>query len=315
MSRENRGHGTIYLRGSVWWIQYSLRGKIFRESAHSPDRSKAVSLLKKRHGETSRGKVLGPVAEKVTLKEMTEALLTDYRLRGLRSVATAEHFTKNLLDYFGESARALDITGDRIAAYVEKRQQQTGLANASINRETACLRHAFNLMVKVGRLSRDHIPSAPRLEEAPPRSGFVEPAEFVKLVKALPVYLRDPIRFAYLTGWRKGAVRSLMWAKNLKLEFDSEGKKIVGGAVQLQAEDSKNKRAYRLALTGELLEVIKSAWEKRIGECPYVFHKTTKKGKKGSPIGDFVRLGKKRAMRSGSLGSWSTTSAARALAT
>lgn len=61
--------------------------------------------------------MLGPVAEKVTLKEMTEAVLTDYRLRGLRSVATAEYFTQSLLDYFGESARALDITGDRVAAY------------------------------------------------------------------------------------------------------------------------------------------------------------------------------------------------------
>ncbi len=114
-------------------------------------------------------------------------------------------------------------------------------------------------MVRVGRLSRDHVPNAPRLEEAPPGAGFVEPAEFVKLVEALPVYLRDPIRFAYLTGWRKGAVRSLTWIRNIKLEFDSEGKRIVGGAVQLQAEDSKNKRAYRLALTGELLEVIKFA--------------------------------------------------------
>jgi hypothetical protein len=83
MSREMRGHGNVYQRGNTWWLQYSLRGQVYRESAHSDDRKAALKLLKQRIGETSRGRV-GPVAEKVTLAEMKEALLTDYRLRGNR---------------------------------------------------------------------------------------------------------------------------------------------------------------------------------------------------------------------------------------
>jgi hypothetical protein len=174
MSRELRGHGTVYRRGNRWWIQYCRNGKSYRESSHSDQRSKAVNLLKKRVGESSRGKVIGAVAEKVTLEEMTKNLLADYKLVGNRSIYTVNYFIKALLDYFGKPARALDITGDRIAAYMRRRQQQ-GMSNATINREVACLRHMFNLMVKAGRLSRDHIPSASRLEEAPPRADSSSP--------------------------------------------------------------------------------------------------------------------------------------------
>lgn len=271
MSRELRGHGTVYKRGTTWWIQYCSRGKSYRESSHSTERKKAVDLLKKRLGESSRGTVIGPIAEKVTLEEMTQTLLTDYKLVGNRSIATATYFTKALLDYFGKSTKALNITGDRITAYMMKRVQQ-GMSNASVNREVACLRHMFNLMVKAGRLSRDHIPSATRLEEAPPRSGFIEPAEFTKLRSALPEYLREPASFMYLTGWRKGAVLSLMWTRDTELEFADDGRTLIGGTIRLQSEHSKNKHSYQLRLKGGLLEVARHAWEKRIPECAYVFH-------------------------------------------
>jgi site-specific recombinase XerD len=197
-----------------------------------------VNLLKKRLGESSRGKSIGPIVEKVTLDEMTKNLIADYKLVGNRSIETVIYFTKALLEYFGEPARALDITGDRIAEYMRKRQQQK-MSNASINREVACLRHMFNLMVKAGRLSHDHVPSAPRLEEAPPRSGFIEPAEFGNLRNALPDYLRDPATFMYLTGWRKGAVLSLAWMRDTKLEFADDGELLVGGTVRLQHEHSR----------------------------------------------------------------------------
>lgn len=279
MSREMRGTGTVYQRGKIWWIQYLLRGRVYRESSHSPDRNIALKLLKRRLGEVSRGRVIGPMAEKVTLGEMQKALLTDDRLKGNRSVATVEHFARNLVAHFGIEARALDVTGDRIATYVETRKKE-GLSNASINREVACLRHMFNLMVKAGRLSRDHIPPITRLEEAPPRRGFLEPADFARLRDALPAYLREPMSFLYLTGWRKGAMRSLMWLRDLELEFTSDGR-LIGGTVTLQPDNSKNKRASMLPLKGELLEVIRRAWENRKPECPYVFHD----GK--LPIGDF----------------------------
>ncbi len=237
MSKELRGHGTVYKRGNVFWIQYLVHGRVYRESSGSPDRNVALKKLKGRVGEASHGVVIGPVAEKVTLGHMRDALLTDYRLRENRSLSTAEHFADNLVDYFGEDARALDITPERIEKYAQTRQEQ-GMANASINRETSCLRHMFVLMVKARRLSRDHVPAVPRLEESAPRRGFLEPAEFAGLRAALPDYLRNPVTFLYLTGWRKSAMRTLEWMRDTELERDKNGditgghRSSVGGELQ-----------------------------------------------------------------------------------
>jgi len=64
MSKELRGHGTVYKRGNVFWIQYLVHGRVYRESSGSPDRNVALKKLKGRVGEASHGVVIGPVAEK-----------------------------------------------------------------------------------------------------------------------------------------------------------------------------------------------------------------------------------------------------------
>lgn len=302
MSREMRGNGNVYERGNVWWIQYCYRGRVYRESSHKTDRNEALKLLKKRLGESGTGRVIGPVAEKVTLKEMVKALLTDYRLKGNRSVSTAEHFTRNLLDHFDKDARALDITSDKIGEYIEARQaamltaadgkKVRRFSNASINRETACLRHMFNLMVDAKRLSHDHVPSVPRLEEAPARQGFLDPPEFAVLQKALPAYLQNPVKFLYVTGWRKGAMRSLEWARDIRLERDDD-ENIIGGTITLQALYSKNKRPWKIAIVGDLVEVIRRAWADSDAQCPYVFQND------GTPIGDFRKAWSKARKAAG----------------
>jgi len=44
------------------------------------------------------------------------------------------------------------------------------------------------------------------------RKEFFEPAEFEVVVNALPEYLQDVARFAYLTGWRRGDMLGLRWS-------------------------------------------------------------------------------------------------------
>jgi integrase len=198
----------------------------------------------------------------------------------------------HLIAYFGESARALDITRDKINAYIVHRQQ-AGASNSSINRETSCLKHMFNLMVPV-RLSHDHVPSITRLQEAEPRQGFLEPAEFSRLREALPDYVKDPAEFLYLVGWRKSAMRSLEWS-DCELELDSG--ELMGGTVHLRAKKSKNKRPFKVRLRGELLDLFRRAWANRIPGCSYVFHDD-----RGNPVGDFKKAWR-AARRAGGLDS------------
>ena len=95
--------------------------------------------------------------------------------------------------------RAGEGKGD--AAYAADRQKAKA-ANASINWELAALKRMFSLAVEDGRLS--HGPYIPTLEEDNARQGFVDHAAFVSLRANLSEYLRDPITFLYLSGWRLG---------------------------------------------------------------------------------------------------------------
>jgi len=87
------------------------------------------------------------------------------------------------------------------------------------------------------------------LAEAPPREGFVEPNQFEGLVGHLPEYLRDFARFAYIVGWRKGAVRGLRWT-----DVDRDNRR-----GYLRRAGSKNKKPYVIVLTGELSAIIELA--------------------------------------------------------
>jgi len=262
-----RGMGRIYRRGTTVWIQYSHRGRIFRESSHSDRETVARRLLKKRLGEIGMQKFIGPAEERVTFEDLAAALLTDYQVNAKRSVRGARLSMQHLRSYFGTD-RALDITTDRICAYKLERQHESA-ANGSINRELAALKRAFKLLIQAGRLS--HAPHIPMLPEANPRQGFLEPIDFARLRDALPEYLKDPISFLYLSGWRKSEMRTLEWR-----DVDT-----ASAVVRLRRERSKNEEPRILPLQGELLAIIMRAYDNRRLDRPYVFHDG------GAPIGDF----------------------------
>ena len=157
---------------------------------------------------------------------------------------------------------------DRIGAYAVARRA-AGAANASINRETATLRHAFKLAVDAERLSR--IPRIKRLEEGPARQGFLEHADFVALREALPENLRDPVVFPYLSGWRVSEMKSLEW-RDVDLD---------GGVIGLAPEKSKNAEGRTLPISGELADVMARAHAARRLDCAAVFHRY------GRPLRDF----------------------------
>src|SRR5216683_6701690 len=262
-----RGMGRVFKRGTVYWVAYYHRGKEYRESSESENESAAKKLLKKRIAEVAQGRLIGPNQERVTFDDLAQALLADYQINGRRSARSARLSISHLRKFFGFD-RAIDITTDRIRAYAADRQEASA-ANASINRELAALKRMFSLAVQDGRLS--NAPYIPSLEEDNARQGFLDHAAFVALIANLPEYLRDPITFLYLSGWRLGEMKALEWR-----DVD-----LAGGVVHLRPEISKNKDGRLLPLSGELLEIMNRAHAKRRPDCPFVFHRD------GEPIGDF----------------------------
>src|SRR5260370_3355972 len=141
--------GRFFKRGSTYWISYYHRGQEHRESTHSASESEARRLLKKRLGESGRGRLVGAREERLTFEHLAEGLVTDYRINRRRSIESAELSLKHLRGYFAMD-RVIDITPDRIRSYVLERQRE-GAANGSINRELAALKRALSLAVQSGQ--------------------------------------------------------------------------------------------------------------------------------------------------------------------
>jgi integrase len=261
-----RGFGRVFKRGSIYWIAYYHRGKEYRESSCSESEKVARGLLKKRIGDIGIGRFIGAREHRITFEDLASGLTTDYEVNRRRSLVSARRSISHLRRFFG-SERAVDITADRIKAYARTRLKE-GAANASINRELAALKRMFTLAVQDGRLAS--IPYIPTLDEDNTRQGFIDHGAFAALRHNLPEYLRDPISFLYLSGWRLGEMKALEWR-----DID-----LVGESVRLRRY-SKNKESRVLPLSGELLEILERAHARRRLDCPYVFHRNAER------IGDF----------------------------
>ncbi len=187
----------------------------------------AVAKLRKRMQEMAGG---GPMVdeEEITLADLKDAIVTDYEVNGRKSLPRMRRAWKHLQGHFGAHYRAVDITTDRVKTYVRARKDE-GAANATINKELAALRRAFNLMHESGRLSR--VPHVPALSTDNVREDFLTMGDVEAICEEIRDYLVPVVRFAALTGWRKSEVLSLRWRQ---VDFGA-------GVVRLEPGTTKNR--------------------------------------------------------------------------
>jgi integrase len=275
-----RGDGGIYWRGTVLWIFYSFRGKMYRESAHTSDEKVAGKLLRQRLKQVERPGFVGPKEEKWTLADMKARLEADYARKENRSLKTLQYCFQHVEDAF-PFVRVIDMSTGRIEKYVKDRLQ-AGAARASVNRELAYLRRGFKLMVKAGDISA--IPCVIELLQGENvREGFLNRPEFDAICERLKPDVKDIVQFLYDSSWRSGEPKTLTWDK-----FDQQD-----WVFRLSRKNAKSKRPRTLTLVGNLREVIERRLEKRRPDCPYVFHRN------GKPIKDFRKAFKAAAKEEG----------------
>ena len=273
--RYRERHTGEWRTSPTWWVQYSFRGEKKRESSQSANHRDAVKLLKRRLGEMGQGHLVGPDAERVTFADLKTLLLDDYTVNGRRSLKRAKISVQHLHGAFG-LLRAVDITGDRVTAYIKARQA-VGARPATIQKETAALKRMFTLAIRSGKLTPAHRPYIESLEIHNTRTGFFEPDEIRDLLAHLPADVRPVVEFLSLTGWRIGEVLPLAWRQ---VDFTA-------GVVRLEPGTTKNGEGRTFPFTvlpplGALLarqrehtDAVERAQERII---PSVFHRD------GAPI-------------------------------
>jgi len=237
----------------------------------------AVRLLKRRLGETGRGKVIGPDVERTTFEDLAGMLLNDYRANGRRSLDRAEVSVQHLRERLA-GVRAGDLTADRVTAYVAERLKD-GAANATVNRELSALKRMFRLGEVAGKVA--HRPHIAMLQEHNTRTGFFEESEFRAIIAHLPEDLRAVFEVAYVTGWRvKSELLTREWSH---VDFKA-------GWLRLEPGETKNGDGRMFPLTPMLRTVLEhqrertETFQRTSGQIhPAVFHRA------GQPIKSFRR--------------------------
>jgi integrase len=259
--------GSIFRRKGTknYTIKYYRNGKEYVEATHSDKIEVAKRILKLREGEISQGKLPGVVYDRIKFDELMEDYLLDYRVNQRKTVDKAERCARYLLYEFG-GMKAADVNTTQIKKLIEKRREQD-FSNASINRELAALKRAFNLAARCTPPKVAQVPYIPMLKENNVRKGFLEHEDFMALRDALPSYLKPILTFGYFTGWRRSEILGLKWNQvNLK-----------DGIVRLEPGETKNDQARTLYMEPELWEMMKDLHKKRRLDCTYVFHRNGKK--------------------------------------
>jgi integrase len=201
-----------------------------------------------------------PAGAPLTFDVMAQGYLEDYVLQRYHSLNTARPRVEHLRECFGGwSVEA--ITADSIRRYQLQRREQ-GAEAATINRETSALSRMFQLAIRRGQLER--MPLFPnRLEENPPREGFFEHDEYLKVRAHAPASYQDVLDFAYYSGWRRNEILHLTWD-----EVD-----LVGGIIRLSPRRSKTRTGRVLPISPPLRAVLERRHQRRQPNDARVFRR------------------------------------------
>jgi integrase len=310
-AQRERGTGRLYQQRDpqhpertlqVWWLDYSVDGRRYRESSKSRKRSDAVKLLKQRLGQTPEQ--ASARAQKLTFGDLEAGIVAEYQREGRKSLGRLQAAFAHLRESFeGWTARA--ITAEALQMYADERLRAA--KPATVKYELAVLRHAMK-----GRLNPR--PAFPEIEVRNARTGFFEQEEFAAVVKELPAEIKRIAVVAYYTGWRKNEILGLTWAridfehKVMRLDPNTtksdKGRTFPFGELPPLAEALRAQRAYTDEVQRKLGAVIPWVWHREDGSRICKIDEAWKAARKragcpGRLFHDFRRTAVRNLVRAG----------------
>jgi len=218
-----------------WYMRYSLNGKMKWEQVGKVGvvtKDVAKTKLEERKKQIRLGQLDIIGAYIPTLQEFSEEYLTYVRdVVGKRSWSRDELCLKNLNVFIGD-IKLSAITAKDIQDYQSNRLKK-GLKPATVNRETACLKHLFNIAKQRSKFFGENpVANVKFLEENNQIERVLTLDEEQRLISFSPPYLKPIIQTALNTGMRKSEIISLKWSN---IDFDYN-------IITIEATNSKSKR-------------------------------------------------------------------------
>src|ERR1017187_2168629 len=238
---RTRGSGSIYKQkgSTAYWVKDYRNGRSFRESTKTPKLADAKQFLKTRLGGIATATFYGPVVERITVAELADDFLRDYRINERKSTDDAEARWKLHLQPFFGHLKASEVTSDLVARDVDGRRRE-GAANATVNRELAALKRMFRLGMYSTPPKVNRVPKFPRLAENNIRTGFLEEGQFEKIIAHCPeLWFRSIVDVGRTDGWRIGEL--------LRLRVSQVD--LLANVIRLEPGTTKNRDGREVSMT------------------------------------------------------------------
>jgi integrase len=190
------------------------------------------------------GHVAGVEMRALTVGQLLDDVLADYRLGGQGAVWAEQHVRLHLRPTFGATI-ACRLTTEAIRRF-KVRRLKDGAAPATINRSLALLKHALRLGTQTTPPKLQRVPHIEMLPESNTRKGFFEETHYDALLPELPEYLRPLLIAGYWTGCRRGELLRLRWDQ---VDLDR-------GVIRLAASETKSKTARTIPMVPSLIAAL-----------------------------------------------------------
>jgi len=209
------GHGSVYMRGNLWTIDFTINGRRVREGIGT-NRRQAEMVLAKRMSEAIEGRYFSKRnLGLMPFKEFADKYLKEVvpLMRSVRSeTIRVRRWTRDL------GTRPL---GQITRAELETWQRETRLRckPSTVNRELGRLRHMLNRAVDWGLLEENPMKGLKFLHENNARQRYLSLKECERLIQAcISPRVRTIVTIALHTGMRLGEILNL---RHRDLDFRS----------------------------------------------------------------------------------------------
>lgn len=201
----------LFKRHNIWWMSLTYQGRQVRRSTETSDKKLAEAILGKLRVKIVEGRFFDVSEEKDrTFNEMMDRYLQEKTgTKAPTSSQRDEQCLAHLRPVFGTLTLA-EVTPKLLARYKAQRRQQA--KPATVNKELALVRHAFNVAMREWEWCRDNPMRRVSLEKVRnERDRWLSPEEEIRLLTHSVPWLQDILVFALNTGMRKGEILGLEW--------------------------------------------------------------------------------------------------------
>lgn len=252
----------LYKRRKVWWMRLTYKGQQVRRSTGTSNQKLAEAIYGSVLAKIQEGRFFEASEE----RERTGAELLDrYAAEEIPKKASQRSYKgylKNLRPFFGDYVLA-DITPKLIVQYRTQRYAK-GVKPATVNRELALLKHAFNLGKREWEwCTKNPVASVKFDKENNRRDRWLRQEEENRLLNASSPWLRDIVVLGLHSGMRLGEILALTWD-----EVDLFRKTVM-------VIRSKNGEQRTIPLNTTVLALLKHKYTGRSIQTRLVFHTGT----------------------------------------